>query len=93
MYMYMYYLGRKHGKKLARQAYAVAGQVQAKFEEFRALRSLFMIAGIFALFWLPVTVATFLIDVRRDPFQFYHSFIYTTPVCTVNSVVDPVVYY
>ena len=93
MYMYMYYLGRKHRKKLARQAYAVTGQVQAKFEEFRALRSLFMIAGTFALCWLPVTVAAFLIDVRRDPFQFYRSHIYTTPLCAVNSVVDPVVYY
>ena len=89
----MYYLDRKHRKKLARQAYAVTGQVQAKFEEFRALRSLFMIAGTFALCWLPMTVATFLIDVRRDPFQFYRSYIYTTPLCAVNSVVDPVVYY
>ena len=93
MYMYMYFLGRKHRKKLVRQAYAVTGQVQAKFEEFRALRSLFMIAGTFALFWLPVTIATFFINVRRDPFQFYRSLMYTTPLCAVNSVVDPVVYY
>ena len=93
MYMYMYYLGRKHRKKLARQAYAVTGQVQAKFAEFRALRSLFMIAGTFALCWLPVTVAAFFTDVTRDPFQFYRSHIYTTPLCAVNSVVDPVVYY
>ena len=71
MYMYMYYLSRKHRKKLARETYVVAGQVQAKFEELRALRSLFMIAGTFALFWLPVTVAAFFIDVSRDPFPFY----------------------
>ena len=38
-------------------------------------------------------VATFFIDVRRDPFQFYHSLIYTTLLRTVNSGVDPVVYY
>ena len=50
MYMHMYYLGRKHRKKLVRQAYAVTGQVQAKFEEFRALRSLFMIAGLLHCF-------------------------------------------
>ena len=93
MYIYMYYLGRKHRKKLARQAYAVTGQVQAKFEEFRALRSLFVIAGTFSLFWSPVTVAAFFINVRRDPFQFYRSLMYTTPLCAVNSVVDPVVYY
>ena len=93
MYMYMYYLGRKHRKKLARQAYAVTGQVQAKFAEFRALRSLFMIAGTFALFWLPVTVAAFFTDVRRHPFQFYHSLVYTAPLCSVNAAVDPIVYY
>ena len=93
MYMYMYYLGGKHRKKLARQAYAVTGQVQAKFAEFRALRSLFMIAGTFALFWLPVTVAAFFINVQRDPFQFYRSVIYTAPLCAVNSVADPAVYY
>ena len=87
MYMYMYYLGRKHRKKIARQVYAVRGQVQAKFEEFRALRSLFMIAGTFVLFWLPVTIAAFFMNVRRDTFQFYRSPIYTAPLCAVNSVV------
>ena len=76
----MYYLGRKHRKKLARHAYVVTGQVQAKFAEFKALRSLFMIAGTFALCWLPVTVAAFFTHVRRDPFQFYRSHIYTTPL-------------
>ena len=93
MYMYMYNLGRKHRKHLARQAFAVTGQIQAKFDEFRALRSLFLIAGTFALFWLPVTVAAFFIDVKKDPFQFYRAHVYTTPLCAVNSVVDPVVYY
>ena len=93
MYMYMYNLGRKHRRQLARQAYAVTGQIQAKFDEFIALRSLFMIAGSFALFWLPVTIAGFMTDVRKDPVQFYRAYIFTTPLCVVNSVVDPVVYY
>jgi hypothetical protein len=35
------FLARKH---LAVQAFAVTGQTQAKSDEFRALRSLFMIA-------------------------------------------------
>ena len=93
MYMYMYYLGRKHRKKLARQAYALTSQVISKVSRIWSITLLFMIAGTFSLFWLPVTVAAFFIDVRRDPFQFYRSHIYTTPLCAVNSVVDPVVYY
>ena len=93
MYMYMYNLGRKHRKQLARQAYAVTGQIQAKFDEFRALRSLFMIAGTFAVCWLPVTVAAFFLDRTKNPFQFFRAYVYTTPLCAVNSVVDPVVYY
>ena len=93
MYVYMYNLGRKHRKRLAKQVYAVTGQVQAKFDEVRALRSLFMIAGTFVVFWLPVTVAAFLVDGRRDLVQFYRAFIFTTPLCLLNSLVDPVVYY
>lgn len=80
-------------KRLARQACAVTGHIQAKYDEFGALRSSFMIAGTFALIWLPVTVAGFMTDVRKDPVQFYRVYIFTTPLCVVNSVVDPVVYY
>ena len=91
--MYMYSLGRKHRKQLASQAYAVTGQVQEKFDEVRALRSLFMIAGTFVAFWMPLTVAAFLVDGRRDLVQFYRAHIFTAPLCLLNSVVDPVVYY
>ena len=93
MYMYMYNLGRKYRKNLERQAYAVTGQMQAKFDEFRALRPLFMIAETFAIFWAPVTIAAFMMDVRKDPFQFYRACVYTFPLCLANSMVDPVVYY
>jgi hypothetical protein len=40
-YILAIFLARKH---LAVQAFAVTGQTQAKSDEFRALRSLFMIA-------------------------------------------------
>ena len=93
MYIYMYNLGRKHRERLAKQAFAVTGQVQAKFHEFRGLRSLFMIAGSFVVFWSPLTVITFLTDVRKNPVFFYRAYVFTTPLCVVNSVVDPVVYY
>ena len=52
-----------------------------------------MIAGTFALFWLPVTVISFMTDVRKDPVQFYRARVYATPLCLVNSLIDPVVYY
>ena len=93
MYIYMYNLGRKHRERLAKQAFAVTGQVQAKFHEFRGLRSLFMIVGSFVVFWSPLTVITFLTDVKKNPIFFYRAYVFTTPLCVVNSVVDPVVYY
>ena len=93
MYAYMYNLARKHRKHLARQAFAVTGQTQAKSDEFRALRSLFMIAGSFAACWLPMTIGFFFTNVARDPIQFYRTFILTSPLCLVNSVVDSFVYY
>ena len=65
MYMYMYNIGRKHRKDLARQVHAVAGQIQARIDDFRALRSLFMIAGNFVVFWSPMTVVSFLTDVKK----------------------------
>ena len=93
MYMYMYNIGRKHRKDLARQAHAVAGQIQARIDDFRALRSLFMIAGTFVIFWSPMTVVSFLTDVKKNPAQFYRARVYTVSFCILNSVVDPVVYY
>ena len=93
MYIHMYNLARKHRKSLAKKAYAVTGQVQAKFHEFKGLRLLFMIAGSFVVFWSPLTVITFMTDVRRNPVFFYRAYVLTTPLYVVNSVVDPVVYY
>ena len=93
MYAYMYNLARKHRKHLARQAFAVTGQTQAKSDQFRALRSLFMIAGSFAACWLLMTIQAFFTNVARDPIQFYRAFVFTSPLCILNSVVDPVVYY
>ena len=61
----MYNLSRKHRKDLARQAHAVTGQIQARIDDFRALRSLFMIAGTFVIFWSPMTVVSFLTDVKK----------------------------
>ena len=60
--VYMYHLGREHAKRLAKQAFAVTGQLQAASHEFRKLSSLFMIAGSFGARWLPITIASLIID-------------------------------
>jgi hypothetical protein len=93
MYAYMYNLARKHRKDLAGQVFAVTSQTQAKSDEFRALRSLFMIAGSFAACWLPLTIQAFFTNLARDPIQLYRAVAFTYPLCFVNSVVDPAVYY
>jgi Ca2+/Na+ antiporter len=67
MYVYMYNLGRKHSKRLKQQMHAITGQTHATSNEFRALTSLFMIAGSFAACWLPVTTAAFFFkQIRRS---------------------------
>ena len=90
---YMYHLGRKHAKRLAQQAFAVTGQLQAASHEFRTLRSLFMIAGSFGACWLPVTIAAIITDRKRDPVQFYRALFFTAPLTFLNAIIDPVVYY
>ena len=68
---------KKLRKRLAKQAYAVTGQVQAKFNEFRGLRLRFMITGTFVRFWSPLTVVTFVTDVTKNPVLYYRAFVFT----------------
>ena len=93
MYVYMYNLGRKHSKHIAQQMHAITGQTQATIDEFRALTSLFMIAGCFAACWLPLAIASSFINRFEDPAQFYRTFCFTSPLSLVNAVVDTIVYY
>lgn len=93
MSVYMYNLGRKHSKKLVLQMRAITGQTQATTDEFRALTSLFMIAGSFAACWLPVIIASLLLNKFEDPIRFYRTFSFTCPLTLVNAVVDPIIYY
>ena len=91
--VYMYLLGRKHAKRLAQQASAVTGQLQAASHEFRSLRSLFMIAGSFGACWLPITMAVTIYDREKDPVQFYRTLCFTAPLIFLNTIIDPLVYY
>ena len=54
---------------------------------------LIMIAGSFVVFWSTLTVITFKTDVTKKPVFFCRAYIFTLPLCVVNSVADPVVYY
>ena len=91
--VYMYHLGRKHAKRMAKQAFAVAGQLQAASHEFRALRSLFLIAGSFGVCWLPATIQTIILDSEENPELFYRAFCFTAPLIFLNTIWDPDVYY
>lgn len=93
MCMYMYNLSRKHRERLRIQRHAITGQMNAVSDEFRALRSLLMVAGSFVACWLPATIALFFVDLTRNPAQFYRFFSFITPLAIVNTVMDPVVYY
>lgn len=93
MYVYMYFLARKQRANLRQLNYAVTGQMQTTLEEFKALRSLFMIAGSFAACWLPMTISFFFTDRSTDPVQFYRTFSYTAPLVVVNALLDPTIYY
>ena len=74
MHAYMYKLARKHRKNLKQQAFAVTGQVQAKSDEFKALRSLFMITGSFAACWLPLAIQPFVYDKTATQFRVFVPF-------------------
>ena len=91
MHVYMYKLARDHRKQLKRQAFAVTGQIQDKSDEFRALRSLFMISGSFAACWLPLSVESFLMKEIGENYN--RIFLFTCPLCAVNSILDAVIYY
>lgn len=93
MCMYMYNLSREHRKRLRIQRYAVTGQMNATSDEFRALRSLLMVAGSFVACWMPSTIALFFVDLARDPVQFYRFFSFIAPLGVINSVIDPGIYY
>ena len=93
MHVYMYKLARDHRKQLRNQAFAVTGQIQNKSDEFRALRSLFMISGSFAACWLPISIESFLRNEMGDPINYYRIFLFSCPLCVVNSIADAVVYY
>jgi uncharacterized membrane protein len=93
MHVYMYKLARKHRKQLAQQAFAVTGQIQDKSDEFRALRSLFMISGSFAACWLPISIESFLRHEMGDPINYFRTILFTCPLCALNSIIDAVVYY
>ncbi len=89
----MYNLGRKHRRHLAQQVFAVTGQIQARSDEFRALRSLFMITGTFAASWLPVSIEPFFENEMGGRIHYYRTLLFTCTLCFVNSIVDPVIYY
>jgi hypothetical protein len=93
MHAYMYKLARKHRQQLRQQAFAVTGQTQARSDEFKALRSLFMIAGSFAACWLPIAIQPLVYDTNADPVQGLRIFLFLCPLCTVNAVIDPIVFY
>ena len=93
MCVYMYVLSRKHRKEIARQVYAVTGQVLSMSDEFRSLRSLLMISGSFAACLLPVTVASFFVDKFTDPVRYFRAVSFTAPLCILNAVIDPIIYY
>ena len=93
MCMYMYHLSKKHKQHLMIQRYAVTGQMNAISDEFRALRSLLMVAASFVACWLPLTIAAFFLDPERNPVQVYRVFSFMTPLAIVNTVIDPIVYY
>jgi hypothetical protein len=93
MHAYMYKLARKHRQQLRQQAFAVTGQTQARSDEFKALRSLFMIAGSFAACWLPIAIQPLVYDTNADPVQGLRIFLFLCPLCIVNAVIDPIVFY
>ena len=93
MYVYMYNLGRKHRRQLAQQAFAVTGQVQARSDEFSALRSLFMITGSFAACWLPISIEPFLKNEMGGQIHYFRTLLFTCTLCFVNSIADPIIYY
>ncbi|XP_028406047.1 cannabinoid receptor 1-like [Dendronephthya gigantea] len=93
MYLYMYSLARKHRKELRKLKYAVAGHIQKFSNEFRALRSLFMVAGSFAVCWLPMTIGFFFTNNKTQPEKFYRTFCFTAPLAVINSILDPTIYY
>ncbi len=93
MHVYMYNLGRKHRRQLAQQAFAVTGQIQARSDEFRSLRSLFMITGSFAACWLPVSIETFFQNEMGSRIHFYRTFLFTCTLGFLNSILDPIIYY
>ena len=93
MYVYMYILARKHRRQLKNLRYAVTGQIQTSSDEFRALGSLFMVAGSFAACWLPMTFGFFCTNRNTGPETFYRTFSFTAPLAVVNAVIDPTIYY
>ncbi len=93
MHVYMYKLGKKHRRQLARQAFAVTGQIQARSDEFRALRSLFMITGTFAASWLPISIEPFFENEMGGRIHYCRILLFTCTLCFVNSIADPIIYY
>ena len=96
MYVYMYTLARKHRLLLDKLKYAVSGQMNASCGDFKALRSLFMVAGSFVACWLPMTIAFFLADREKlsgPDFYLCRIFSYTAPLAVVNTVLDPTIHY
>ena len=93
MYVYMYILARKHREQVAKLKYAVSGQMQTISDEFRALRSLFLVAGSFVVCWLPMTIGFFFTDRNSNPETFHRTFSFTAPLVLVNAMVDPNIYY
>ena len=93
MHVYMYKLGRKHRRQLAQQAFAVTGQIQARSDEFKALRSLFMITGSFAACWLPLTIEAFFEHEMGGRIHYHRTLLFTSTLCFVNSIADPIIYY
>jgi branched-subunit amino acid transport protein len=78
---------------VAKLKYAVTGQMKTSSDEFRALRSLGLVAGSFVVCWLPMTIAFFFTDRNTDPATFHRTFSFTAPLAVVNAIIDPSIYY
>ena len=93
MYLYMYTLARKHRGQVAKLKHAVTGQMKTSSEEFKALCSLGLVAGSFAVCWLPMTIGFFFTNRNTDPNKFYRTFTFTAPLAVINAAIDPAIYY
>ena len=93
MYVYMYILARRQKEKLSKQNNAITGQLQSSVDEFKALRTLLLVAGSFAACWSPMTIGFFFTDRYKSPKTFYRTFNFTAPLVVLNAALDPIIYY